>query len=87
MPVSFCEVCDVAIEKEVHERVWMIKGALVRLKEEQALSAKLRHWDLILTQAEALHKYEEKGILTTCPPPSTLLQDFRAMREALLRAG
>jgi hypothetical protein len=85
--VVLCEVCYAAIAKEVQERVRIIKEALQLLKDEKTLPAKLRHWDRILAQAEALYQYEQREILTTCPPPSTLLQDFRARREALLRAG
>ncbi len=85
--VDLCEVCYAAISIAVQERVRIIKEALQLLKEEKSLPAKLRHWDRILAQAEALYQYEQREILTTCPPPSTLLQDFRAMREALRRAG
>ncbi len=85
--VDLCEVCYTAIAKEVQERVRIIKETLQFLKEEKTLRAKLRHWDHILAQAEALYQYEQREILTTCPPPSTLLQDFRARRKAILRAG
>lgn len=85
--VALCEVCYAAIAKEVQERVRIIKEALQLFKDEKTLPAKLRHWDRILAQVEALYQYEQREILTTCPPPSTLLQDFRARREALLRAG
>lgn len=85
--VDLCEVCYAAIDKEVQERVRLIQEALQLLKEEKTRRAKLRHWNRILAQAEALYQYEQREILTTCPPPSTLLQDFRARREALLRAG
>ncbi len=86
-PAALCETCDAAIAEEVHRRVRVIKEALRLIKQEEALSAKLKHCDLMLKEAEALSGYEEREILTTCPPPSTLVQDFRAMREALLRAG
>ncbi len=84
--VDLCEVCDAAIAKDVQERVRIIRETLQLLKEEKTLRAKLRHWDRILAQVETLYQYEQREILTTCPPPSTLLQDFRAMRDALLRA-
>ena len=85
--VNLCEDCDAAITEEVHERVRTIQETLRKLREESGVRTKLRHWDLILAQAEALLKYEERGILTTCPPPSTLLEDFRALRDALVRSG
>jgi hypothetical protein len=81
--VDLCEACDAAIAEEVHERARVIREALGKLKEEASVAAKRRHWDLILAQTEALLKYEEREILTTCPPPSTLLEDFRALRGAL----
>jgi hypothetical protein len=81
--VDLCEECDTAIAEEVYERARTIREALRELKEEASVGAKLRQWDLILAHAEALLKYEEREILTTCPPPSTLLEDFRALRDAL----
>jgi len=85
--VNLCEDCDTAITEEVHERVRTIQETLRKLKDESGVRAKLRYWDLILAQAEALLKYEEREILTTCPPPSTLLEDFRALRDGLDRTG
>jgi hypothetical protein len=85
--VDLCEECDAAIAEEVHGRVRTIQATLRKLKEEASVRAQVRHWDLILAQAEALLKYEARKILTTCPPPSTLLQDFRTMRDALLRTS
>ena len=82
--VDLCEDCNSAITEEVHERVRTIQEALRKLKMEVSAGAKLRHWDLILAQAEALLKYEERDIVTTCPPPSTLLEDFRTMRDTVL---
>jgi hypothetical protein len=86
-PAELCETCDAAIAEEVHRRVRVIQEALRLIKQEETLSAKLKHCDRMLKEAEALFGYEEREILTTCPPPSTLIQDFRAMRAALLRAG
>jgi hypothetical protein len=83
--VRLCEECDAAISEDVHERVRTIQETLRKLKQESGVQAKLRRWDLILVQAETLLKYEEREILTTCPPPSTLLQDFRALRDAIVR--
>ena len=85
--VDLCEECDAAIAEEVHERVRTIHETLRKLKMEVSVRAKLRQWDTILAQGGALLKYEERDIVTTCPPPSTLLQDFRALRDALVRIG
>jgi len=85
--VDLCEDCNTAITEEVHERVRTIQETLRKSKMEVSVGAKLRHWDLILAQTEALLKYEEREILTTCPPPSTLLEDFRTMRDTVLGKG
>jgi hypothetical protein len=86
-PVALCETCDAAIAAEVHECVRTIHEALRLLREEGTLSGKIREWDRILAQVERLRQYEEREILTTCPPPSILFQDFRARREALQRGS
>ena len=72
---------------EVQARVQAIQSTLRKLKEEASVRAKLREWDLILAQVETLRQYEARAILTTCPPPSTLLQEFQIQREALARTG
>ena len=82
--VGLCEECDANIAEEVHQRVQVILEALRKVRREASVGAKLRDWDLIIAQAEALLKYEGRDILTTCPPPSTLLHDFQASRDAVL---
>ncbi len=86
-PGALCAACDAVIAEEVQARVRTIKESLRKLKNEPAVAGKLQEWDLILVQTEALQQYEARGILTTCPPPSTLLQDFQTQREALARTG
>ena len=86
-PGALCEACAAAIAAEVQARAETIQESLHLLKAEPSVPGKLRYWDLILAQAEALQQFEARGILTTCPPPSTLLQDFQAQRAALARTG
>jgi hypothetical protein len=85
--VGLCEECDATIAEEAHQRVRVMQEALRHLRGEANPAVKLRQWDLIIAQAEILLKYEERDIPTTCPPPSTLLQDFQALREAALGTG
>jgi ribosomal protein L37AE/L43A len=85
--VDLCEECDATIAGEVHERVLTIQETFRKLKEGASVQARVRHWDLILSQAKALLPYEEREILTTCPPPSTLLQDLRVLRDAAVGSG
>ena len=75
------------IAEQVHERIQAIKEALHKLRAESRAGVRVRGWNFILAQVEALLKYEEREISTTCPPPSTLLQDFRTMRDADLAKG
>jgi len=82
---ALCEACAATIAEEVQGRVRTIQETLRKLKEEASVPGKLRAWDLILAQVETLRQYEARAILTTCPPPSTLLQEFQAQREALAR--
>ncbi len=84
---TLCPACAAAIAAEAQARVGTIQESLRLLKAEPSVPGKLRYWDLVLAQAAALQLYEARGILTTCPPPSTLLQDFQAQREALARTG
>ena len=86
-PGALCPACDAAIATEVQARVRTIQESLRTLKAEPNVPGKLREWDRILMQVAALQQYEARGILTTCPPPSTLLQEFQGQRAALARAG
>jgi hypothetical protein len=83
--VGLCEDCNAAIAKEVQGRVRGIQASLREVKAEASLRGKLRLWDLILAQAQTLLRFEERGILTTCPRPSVLLQELQAQRDALTR--
>ena len=78
---ALCETCDAIIAEEIHGRVLAIQEALRKVRTAESVEARRRHWDLILVETEALLKYEERAILPTCPPPSVLLQDFRALRS------
>ncbi len=80
---ELCETCAAAVASEVHARVRSVHEALKILSNGADLSTQLEQCDRILRQTEALHRYEEQGILTTAPPPSILLADFRARRKAL----
>ncbi len=82
---ELCETCVAAVASEVHARVCDVHEALKILGNGADLSARLEQCDRILREAEALYRYEEQGILTTAPPPSSLLADFRARRKALLQ--
>jgi hypothetical protein len=84
---ALCPVCAAAIAAEAQRRVRILQESLHQLKEESTVPGKLGVWDRILAEIEALEQYEVRGILTTCPPPSTLLQEFQAQREALARSG
>ncbi len=83
LAIELCESCASCIAVEVQARVLTMQDALRTLPTVADLSARLELCDRILQEAEALSRYEARGILTTAPPPSTLLVDFRAKREAV----
>jgi hypothetical protein len=85
--VDLCKSCDAEIAQEAHQRAQVIHRALRTLGEATDLSTRLAQCALILQQAEALHRYEAWGLHTIYPPPSELLQEFRARREALERTA
>ena len=84
---DICQECDAAIEAEVHERVQVVKSTLDRMDQERTLDVKLQQWGLIVQEVEVLFGYEQRGILTTHPRPSTLLLDYRAQRDVVVRAA
>ncbi len=80
---ALCATCEAAIAEEVRGRVRRIHEALEVWGNGAGRSAKQEACDRIIQEAEALHIFEARGILTTAPPPSALLAHFRATREAL----
>ncbi len=83
--LELCDACETAIAAEVQARVRSMHEALGILLKSGDLATQRTQYDRIIQETEALQPYEMRGILTTCPPPSTLLIDFRAKREALER--
>ncbi len=83
--LDLCEACEAVIAAEVHARIGCIRGLFKLLGETGDLATKRAHYTRLLQEAEALQRYEQRGILTTCPSPSTLVADFRAKRAALER--
>jgi hypothetical protein len=79
---ALCEGCSAIIAEEIHGRVLAIQKALRQVREKTSVQARRRHWDLILAWTEALLEYEAREIPPTWPPPSILLQDFRALRSS-----
>ncbi len=81
--LGLCGECAITIGEEVQARVRSIQEGLATLANGADSIAKLEQCDRILQEAEELHRFEAMGILTTSPPPSTLLADFRARRQAV----
>jgi len=55
--------------------------------ESKKLDTQLSRCDLLLEHAEALMKYEEKGIPTIEPLPSALLREYRIKQDELILNG
>ncbi len=84
--LDLCQACKEAVAEEVHGRVRRIHEIFTFLGQRGDLARKRVHYECLLQEAQALQRYERRGILTTCPPPSTLLADFQIM-QASLEAG
>lgn len=52
--------------------------------ESKNLKTRLSRCDLLIEHAQALLKYQEKGIPTITPSPSQLLAEYSAMRDQII---
>lgn len=86
-PTGLCNKCDPAIAIEVNSRLRVITESQELVESGKALDTRLSRCDLIVEFANALRKYEEKGIRITDPLPSVIAERYRAKRSQILIEG
>ncbi|GAB4257444.1 MAG: hypothetical protein Kow0092_04340 [Deferrisomatales bacterium] len=81
---GLCKRCESVVEADVALREKRIKRALVAMDLASNVDVVVAHCNVILQNAEALLKYERKGIPTVSPSPSQIIHSVKARKDALL---
>lgn len=79
-----CKTCEPTIIREIQSRARIIKDCMKLVDESKNLKTRLSRCDLLIEHAQALLKYQEKGIPTITPSPSQLLAEYSAMRDQII---
>jgi len=69
---------------EITQRKRIIDDSVKLAREGKTFATRLSRCDLLLEHMEFLLQYEEKGIPTLSPPPSTAIVEFKSYREELV---
>lgn len=78
---GLCKTCSPDVLADIEKHSNEIYEAMHVFERAPTPAEKLENCDRVLDSAQALLKYEEKG-LTTCSPPARLVVDeYRGFRE------
>jgi hypothetical protein len=72
---------------DVAQRARIMSDSIKLVKESKKLDTQLSRCDLIIEHASALVKYEQRGIPTFDPLPSTLVKECRTMHDQIIVAA
>ena len=74
---GLCTNCKAMVELEVNSKFRVIDESLALIKKSTKMETQLSRCDLISDMANSLLKYEDLGIRTLTPSPSTLIQNMK----------
>jgi hypothetical protein len=81
---GLCADCQRPVMIAIKSQWRVFQSSLAIATTAKSLSTRLSRWELVLDKAEALLEFERRGIPTTDPPPSRLIESARGdMVEAI----
>jgi len=81
---GLCKSCNPIVVMDIQQRGRIINDCLKLVIESKNMKTRLSRCDLLLEHAQALLKYENKGIPTISPPPSHLVIEYAAARDEIV---
>lgn len=84
---GLCKYCDTVVTMDVMNRGRVINDCMSLVAESKNMKTRLSRCDILLEHAQALQKYEHKGIPTISPSPSQLLSQYASMRDQIVLEG
>ena len=80
-----CKNCNPIFVKDLVERSRVIQDSIEAVSRAKKSKFKISAYDQVIANAEALLEYEKRGIPTIDPLPSSLVEEFRSIKEAVSR--
>jgi len=84
---GLCKNCAPIVYLAAEQRIRIMNDSVRLVTESKKMKTRLSRCDLILEHAEALLKYEEKGISVISPPPSKFIEKYTEMRDLIVLEG
>ncbi len=81
---GLCNNCAPLVSLDASQRIRILNDSLKIVTESKNLDTRLSRLDLLLEHANALLKYEQRGISVTDPPPSYFINKFGKMRDQII---
>lgn len=81
---GLCKRCEPPISMDFNQRGKIIYESIQLAATGKKIDTRLSRNKLILEQAEALRKYEEKGIDRMSPKPSELIEKFTSYHDEII---
>ena len=81
---GLCKSCESIVMMDIQQRVRIINDCIKLVNESKNMSTQLSRYDLLREHAQALLKYEHKGIPTISPSPSQFLSEYTTNRDQIV---
>lgn len=81
---GLCNNCSPVVNLEASQRIRIINDSIKILSESRNLDTKLSRLSVLLEHANALLKYEQRGISISNPPPSHFINKFGNMCDQII---
>ena len=84
---GLCKSCESIVVMDIQQRGRIINDCIKLVNESKNISTQLSRYDLLREHAQALLKYEHKGIPTISPSPSQFLSEYTTKRDQIVLEG
>lgn len=82
--VGLCNNCSPLVKFDVQQRLKILNDSINIVNESKNLDTRLSRLDLLLEHANALYRYEQRGIPVVEPSPSAVLENFRGRKDQII---
>jgi hypothetical protein len=72
------------VKFDVQQRLKILNDSINIVNESKNLDTRLSRLDLLLEHANALYRYEQRGIPVVEPSPSAVLENFRGRKDQII---
>lgn len=84
---SLCKECDSIVVMDVGQRARIINDSMKIVEEAKKIDTQISRCELIIEHAEAMIKYETKGVPTIQPSPTILTSTYQSKIDEVILDG